>query len=261
MHISRAAGLALFTALTLTACSNSAVASDGPSNAELLGRTFVSTDVEGTAIPGGGPLTVAFPEPDRIAVHAGCNRATGSADLSGGTVDTGPLAMTMMACVGDAALSDQWMTGFFEENPRWSLDGNTLALRTAGATVTLLDKKVAQPDRPLTDTVWIVDTLMTPTAITTSRALETAQPSLQIAADGAVTGFTGCNRMFGTAQVAGETVTFGPLGVTRMACTPETAEIEQAVLAALSGETTATIDADRLRIMNAEGHGLGLRAQ
>ncbi|MFC4602381.1 META domain-containing protein [Rhodococcus kronopolitis] len=261
MQPSRLIGLALLAAATLTACSTSAEASDESANSDLVGRTFVSTSVEGTAIPGGGPLTVTFPEADRIALHAGCNRASGTADLSGGVITTGPLATTMMACVGDAGMSDQWMTGFFAASPQWTLDGDALELRNGEATVSMLDKKVAQPDRPLTDTVWVVDTLITPSAVTTSRALETSQPSLQIGADGAVTGFTGCNRMTGTAEVAGETVTFGPLGVTRMACTEETAEIEQAVLAALSGETTATVDADRLRIMNAEGHGLGLRAQ
>lgn len=262
MHILRSAGLALLAVAALSACSNSSTAAPEPPQADLLGRTFVSTAVEGTPIPGGGPLTVAFEEPDRLSGTAGCNRATGAADFSGGTITpTGPLATTMMACLGDRAGSDAWMVEFFAANPGWSLDGDTLRLSNDTTTVTLLDKKVAQPDRPLTGTTWVVDSTISPDAVTSSLAIEKSTPTLQIAADGTVTGSTGCNAFTGTAVIAGDTVTFGPLATTRMACEPDVAEVETAVLRALDGTTTATIDADRLRLMNANGNGLGLHAQ
>ncbi|MFD4294538.1 META domain-containing protein [Rhodococcus sp. NPDC058505] len=260
MRTLRLAGLIALTA-ALAACSDSSTASPESPQADLLGRTFVSTTVDGTPIPGGGPLTVEFVEPDRLAATAGCNRATGTADFSGGTITAGALATTMMACVGDVGESDAWLTEFFTANPQWSLDGDTLHLRTGAADVTLLDKKVAQPDRPLTGTTWVVDSTISPTAVTASRAIEESAPSLQIGDDGAVTGSTGCNTFTGTAQVADDSVTFGPLATTRKMCPPDVAEVERAVLSALDGATTVTIDADRMRLMNDNGTGLGLRAR
>lgn len=261
MRLLTTAGLAVLTCVTLAACSNSTTAAPPPPQAALLGRAFVSTSVEGTPIPGGGPLTVEFVAPDRIVGSAGCNRATGSADFANSTVTTGPMAMTMMACPGERGASDQWLTAFLAAGPSWNLDGDTLRLSTAAATVTLLDKKVAQPDRPLVGTTWVVDTTISPQAIVTSRAIEESTPTVQFGADGTVTGSTGCNTFSGTAQIAGDTVTFGPLATTMRMCEPDVAEVETAVLTALSGTTTVTVDSDRMRMVNADGHGLGLHAQ
>ncbi|SEK21152.1 META domain-containing protein [Rhodococcus maanshanensis] len=259
MRLRRVAGLALLAAAFLTACS--AESTPTPSGADLQGRTFVSTEVEGAPIPGGGPLTVEFVGQDRISMTAGCNRGNSTVDLSDGTVVTGPIATTMMACVGDTAGADEWMTSLFEADPAWTLDGDTLRLTTSDTSVTLVDKKIANPDRPITGTTWVVDQLISPTAVTTSVALETAAPTLLIGDDGSVSGSTGCNRMTGTAQVAGDKVTFGPLATTMMACEPDVAEVERAVLGVLNGETTFTVDADRARVMQADGDGLGLRAR
>ncbi len=261
MRLLRTAGLMLLATTALAACSNSTTAAPQPPQADLLGRTFVSTTVDGTPIPGGGPLTVEFVAPDRISGSAGCNRAVGTADFANGTITTGPMATTMMACPGDRGASDAWLTSFFEDGPAWNLDGDTLRLSTAAATVTMLDKKVAQPDRPLTGTTWVVDSTISADAITSSRAIEDSTPSIQIADDGTVTGSTGCNSFTGTAQIAGDTVTFGPLATTMRMCEPDVAEVETAVLAALDGAATVTIDSDRMRLMNANGNGLGLHAQ
>ncbi|TQF73273.1 META domain-containing protein [Rhodococcus spelaei] len=261
MRILRAAVPALLAVAALTACSNGQTPASPPPQDDLLNRTFVSTTVSGTPIPGGGPLTVEFVEPDRISATAGCNRASGTVDLRDGKLTTGTLATTMMACIGDKGEADAWMTSLLEASPAWSLTDDTLTLRSDSTTVTLLDKKVAQPDRPLVGTTWVVDTTIDPNAITTSAALEQSTPTLTIAPDGNVTGSTGCNRFTGTAQVSGDTVTFGPLATTRMACMGEVADVERAVLTVLDGQTTATVDADRLRLMRADGHGLGLHAQ
>ncbi|MEV0669733.1 META domain-containing protein [Mycobacterium sp. NPDC050441] len=241
--------------LAFVGCSDNAAADD----ADLNGRTFVSVQVEGDQIPGGGPLTVGF-DGSRISTFAGCNHGSGTANLSEGRITT-QLAMTMMACpppVGDA---DAWVSKFFEAKPTWSLSGDDLTLRTDAATVTLRDKKVADPDRPLTGTTWQVTSLVSAQAVSTSVALEQSKPTLTIADDGAVSGSTGCNRITGHATVSGSSVEFGPLATTRMACPPEVNEIEQAVLRVLKGTVQTTIDADRLKLSGADGNGLVLRAQ
>ncbi len=50
--------------------------------------------------------------------------------------------------------------------------------------------------------------------------IDNAQSTVSIAAGGKVTGSGGCNRMFGTATIAGDALTFGGIGTTRMACAP-----------------------------------------
>lgn len=217
--------------------------------------------VEGERIPGGGPLVVGF-DNGRISAYAGCNHGSGPVDLADGVLVT-RLAVTMMACpppVGDA---DRWMTDLFEARPHWTLTGDTLTLAGDATTVTLRDKKAVTPDRSLTDTTWLVTSLISPQSIMSSLALEQAHPTLSIAADGTVTGWTGCNRMTGRADLADapDAVEFGPLAVTRMACPDGLGAVEQAVLRALNGRAHTAIDADKLQLKRDDGYGLVLHAQ
>ncbi|CAM3230896.1 META domain-containing protein [Prescottella defluvii] len=264
--------LALLSAATLSACGNSddgadagtttsdatASATAAPEDA-LWGHTFLSTAVTGTAIPGGGPLEVAFPEKGNIAMSAGCNRGVGGVDLSGGVVKTGAIATTMMACPDELAGADTWMTDLFATQPSWALTDGVLTLTSPGTTVTLADKKTANPDRPLVGTTWVVDTLISPQAVMTSAALEASAPTLTIGDNGQATGTTGCNRFNGPAQVGDGTVTFGPLASTKMACPADVTEVEQSVQHVLDGEVTYTIDGNTLTLMRADGTGLGLQ--
>lgn len=245
-------------ALAFVGCADNAAADAE----DLNGRTFISEQVEGDQIPGGGPLTIGF-DGKQISTFAGCNHGSGSADLSDGRIAANQLAMTMMACpppVGDA---DAWVSKFFDAKPTWSLSGDTLTLRTDAATVTLRDKKVVDPDRPLTGTTWQVTSLVSGQAVSTSVALEQSKPTLTIGDDGAVSGSTGCNRINGHATVSGSpaVIDFGPLATTKMVCPPEVTEVEQAVLRVLKGAVQTAIDGDELTLSGTDGNGLVLRAQ
>ena len=264
----RAFGVLAALALTViaTACSSDegADAAAGAADpAALIGRTFVSTEVTGTPIPGDGPLVVEFPQPGRIAATAGCNRAVGDVNLADGVMRTDRLASTMMACPPPKDGADAWLSGLFDTDPQWSVDGDVLTLTGDAVTVSLTDKKIVDPDRPLTGTEWVATTLYTADASTTSTALETSAPTLTVSESGSVSGSTGCNRFTGTAQVGDGTLTFGPLGTTRMACPdPEVTAIENHVLAVLAGETTYEIDAATMRITAPNGvDGLGFTAR
>ncbi|MCM6776719.1 META domain-containing protein [Nocardia sp. CDC159] len=240
-------------------CSSDHDHSDGPTP---MGHTFVSTKVEGAAIPGGGPLVLTFAD-GRISAQAGCNTSSGPVEFDGAVLRVSGLATTMMGCPGERGGADGWQTGLLQSAPTWKLDGSTLTLTGNGSTVTMLDKKVAQPDRPLTGTAWTVTTLVRPNGQITSQVLEQAKPNLTIGADGQVSGSAGCNRMTGTAAIAagGQEITFR-IATTRMACEPEVMEVERQVLEALDGKTRATIDADTLTLRNdGNNTGLVLRAQ
>jgi heat shock protein HslJ len=243
--------------LLIAGCSNRADA-DEPSPDD---RTFVSVAVDGEQIPGGGPLTLGFAD-GQISAYAGCNHGAGAVDLADGHLVT-RLAITNMACSPPVSDADGWMSRLLEADPAWALVDDTLTLTTDATTVTLRDKKVVDPDRPLAGTTWLVDSLVSDDAVMTSAALELARPTLTITTDGTVTGWTGCNQFNGRAIVSGtgDTVEFGPIATTRMACVGDAGEIEQSVLRVLDGTVAVAIDADQLRLTGANGHGLVLRAQ
>ncbi|GAB2516303.1 META domain-containing protein [Nocardia heshunensis] len=253
------AGVLLALSVLAAGCSATGSESGTPSTA-LMGHSFVSTAVSGTAIPGGGPLTLSFTD-GRISATAGCNTMTGPVDLQGNTLQVGELASTLMACPGDTAGADGWQDGLLRSQPTWTLVGDTLTLKGNGSTVTMLDRKAAHPDKPLTDTTWIVTALLRPDAEVRSAALDEVRPALTISPDGKISGSAGCNSMTGTAAIDGDEVTF-QIATTRMACDPAAMEVETQVLQALDGKTKATIDSDELTLRNTGNNtGLKLRAE
>ena len=112
----------------------------GGSPADPIGRRYVSTEVAGRPIPGHGPLELSFPARERLAATAGCNRFTGTVDLSGGRIRAGTLASTRMACPPSRAGADEWVRTLFAGTPRWTLDGEVLTLTTGSATITLTER-------------------------------------------------------------------------------------------------------------------------
>ncbi|WP_405165323.1 META domain-containing protein [Nocardia sp. NBC_01499] len=248
----------LLALLAVTACS-SGDSNPKPAAPTLVGRTFVSTRVEGAPIPGGGPLNLSFKD-DRIAADAGCNSYSGAVTLDNHKLHVSGLAGTLMACTGDRQGTDEWLTGLLSSEPTWQLDSTTLTLKTDKLTVTMVDKKLAQPDKPIKGTPWIVTALITPDAKIRSQTIDEVKPTLTIDADGTVTGSAGCNRMTGRATGPDADLTF-QIATTRMLCDPAVMEVEQAVLKALDGKTTATIDADTLTLRNDNGSGLTLHAE
>lgn len=57
--------------------------------------------------------------------------------------------------------------------------------------------------------------------------IDRLQTVLEIGADGRVGGSGGCNRMSGSARIAGPRISFGPVAATQMACTPAAMNQEQ----------------------------------
>ncbi|MEU4340791.1 META domain-containing protein [Nocardia sp. NPDC023852] len=257
-HFARLGPAVLLALGAVAACASGSPgkSSDEPSP---IGRTFLSTGIEGTPIPGGGPLTVSFTD-GRISADAGCNKYTGAVTLDDHIMRVSGLASTLMACGGGRHGADEWLSGLLNSDPSWRLDDAKLTLHSDDRTVTMIDKKVARPDKPVRGTPWLVTALITPDAQIRSQTIDETKPALTIAEDGGVSGGAGCNRMTGSADVSGSEITFR-IATTKMLCTPEVMEVEQAVLKALDGKTTATVDADTLTLRNENGSGLMLHAQ
>ncbi len=70
--------------------------------------------------------------------------------------------------------------------------------------------------------------------------------------DQRISGFGGCNRLNGSFEIEGRSITFGPMAVTKMACIPG-GDTERAFLAALKKATSFHKTAHHLEFLDAEG--------
>ena len=74
---------------------------------------------------------------------------------------------------------------------------------------------------------------------------------------GRVSGSGGCNRYGGPVEVSGETIRFGPLASTRMACSPAISDQEERFFAALRSATRFVVTAeDKLVLYDATGEAI-----
>lgn len=80
-----------------------------------------------------------------------------------------------------------------------------------------------------------------------------ATATISIASGGKVSGSGGCNRLMGSATIAGPSLTFGPIGSTRMACAPAVMAQERSFLDALAMVRAFHIEGGRLVLLDAAG--------
>jgi heat shock protein HslJ len=106
-----------------------------------------------------------------------------------------------------------------------------------------------QPAKPLTDTYWKAIELAGK-AIPAQDASREAH--LQFQAGGRVSGSDGCNRMTGPYTLNGDSLTFGRMAATQMACT-DASGTEQAFRDALEHTSRFRISGDRLELFNDAG--------
>ena len=69
-------------------------------------------------------------------------------------------------------------------------------------------------------------------------------PTMEFGQDGAISGFAACNSFSGSFTLDGGAITLGPIVSTKMACERPASAVEAEYLAALSGVSTWSIDAD-----------------
>lgn len=230
-----------------------------PRASTLVGRTFLSTEVKGHSLVEGSRISLSFPEKGKVTVQGGCNSLFGTVvDEPGDKLVITEMGGTDMACEQPRMAQDEWLTKFLTSRPVWALTGDKLVLTGTNEELVMLDRKVADPDRKLTGTKWVVDTLLQ--GDSASSVPQVTQAHLTFSEDGRVTGNTGCNQLTGSAKQSGNKIVFTAVATTKMLCPGEANDLEKAVLAVLDGDVTMKIDADRLELKQAGGKGLQLKA-
>lgn len=243
--------------LVLGACSAGSAASGAPSGAApaLDGKTYLSTAVQGAVLAPGTRIRLAFTN-GSISASGGCNTMGGNYTITGGRLAATQMSMTDMGCDQARNLQDQWLAKLLG-GATIAFAGDTLTLTQGPIQVTLLDREVADPNRPLEGTHWVLDGILSNDTASSVPAGVTA--SIRIA-DGRIAVETGCNSGGGTIEVQPTTLKIGTIGSTFKVCAPGPASVERALTGVLANTVNYVIDADVLTISSGNA-GLTFRAE
>ncbi|MBB5983020.1 META domain-containing protein [Kribbella solani] len=265
--------------LTLTACGTESATGPGdqPSDlpkqtnqtgqpgpgktGSLIGNTYLSTAVTENGKP--RPLAprtqvrLQFTADGRLIADAGCNSMQSKVSTTDGRITLdGELSSTAMGCPGPQQGQDSWLGNILQAKPSWKLDGSKLELTSGSTTISLTDRKIAEPAPALDGTRWTLATVVT--GETASHGAGFDKVWLTVNGE-RVTGSTGCNSFQGMVARGTGTLTFGDLATTRRACPGDAGKIESTVLNGLKGQVTYKVDGKTLQLRNTAG-GLDLTA-
>lgn len=221
---------------------------------ELDGLTFLSTEVteagEPRALVPGTRIRLSFQD-GRIAASAGCNSMGSTYRVDEGLLRIGEAAVTEMGCDEPRHRQDDWLFGLLGEGPRVELVDDTLTLTLDATVITLLDRQITDPDRPLVGTRWVLDGIIV--GQVASSVPDGVEAWIELADDTTVSLHTGCNSGSGTVDIRNGTVTFSAIGLTRVKCEGARGEVERAMLAVLvEGDVDYTIEASLLELSRGE---------
>ncbi|WP_427896048.1 META domain-containing protein [Kribbella sp. GL6] len=197
---------------------------------------------------------------DIVRAHVGCNRigtATAAGELlAGGRLSIPGLGGTAVGCKPPLRDQEELLTAFLTSNPTWQLNGDELTLTSGGTTITLLDRKIVEPDSPLDGVKWtVVTTIANADARRGYGRREEAWIRFD---DGRLTGWTGGNDLTGTFTRNNTELSFTDVTVSNRPGTAETAAMETAMLATFQPTVSYTIDHNQLTLLAQSSEGLDL---
>lgn len=228
-----------------------------PAQDPIAGRSFESTEVEGTAPPlvAEAPITITFGDDDELTVDAGCDPITGTYAVEGPILVVKDLSGTGSGCTPGLVAQNEWIAEAVTFRPTITpTPPDGLLLSTETWTLTMLE--AGTEDATLVGPAWTLDALVDGEGSTPAPDDVTA--SIVFAPDGRYDLFAGCNTGNGTYTPpgGGATIEVEPPTLTRERCGEEAMEVEGTVVATLDGPVEVEIRANRLTLTGAEGTGL-----
>jgi heat shock protein HslJ len=229
---------------------------------ELTGRTFLSESIteggQDRDLVEGTRISLDFTTDGQVSANAGCNHLFGDVTITSERLEVGPMGGTEMGCDPQRHAQDEWLMDLLQSSPAWLLDGDRLTLTAADTEIVLLDREVADPDRPLEGTRWLVDTIIS--GDVASSMLTGTEGSAWFVVEGErFTASSGCRAFEGNVELGEGTLRFGDVVQTDPMCAEEYREVDEAMQAIFGGEVEYSIEAGRLTFTQTGGGvGLGL---
>ena len=161
-----------------------------------------------------------------------------------------PVLVCAMACSDDVMAVETALLDALVQTRGFAVDDETLTLTSDdGSTLATF----AAQAQGLAGTSWVLTGYNNGAQAVVSPILG-VEVTLAFGDDGSLSGFGGCNRLFGDYTSADGEISFGLVGSTNMACaSPEgVMEQEAAFIAALSTAATYTIEGDKLAMRTAD---------
>ena len=117
-----------------------------------------------------------------------------------------------------------------------------------------------QEETPITNQTSLTKTAWWVEDIAGKGVIDMSHTTIQFTEDGKVSGSTGCNRYFGSTEIEGFNISFGPLAGTRKMCAASLMDQETKFFQAMGNVTSWEIaETDLLHLRDADGNSL-LRA-
>lgn len=217
----------------------------------LDGHTFLLDSIEGHTLVESTTIRLSFQE-DQLNFNAGCNGHFGTYSLCDGKLCVTDFGSTEIGCGEGLHEQDAWLADFLSATPTLSYEPPQLTIADGEVTLEFLDREVADPDRPLTDRVWSIDTFFS--GGSASNVPLPSVPTVRFEADGSFSVFDTCNTLDGFYTIDGQELDLRDVSTTDIACTDTGSEYAQNHIGQVFGVGTLSysINAARLNLMRDE---------
>ncbi|HTV19421.1 MAG TPA: META domain-containing protein [Polyangiaceae bacterium] len=231
--------------------SSAHLSSGGATDAQagLAGLDFLLESAQGYTPVEGTGVRVSFSDAD-ISISAACNSQFGSYSLCDGRLCVSDLGRTEIGCEPALLAQDDWFATFFTSSPLVTQTGARLVLEGTDATLTFLDREVADPDRPLVGPTWTVDTMVRGNGPSAAASPILDLATLEFQPDGQLAVFVGCLNGSGAYTVGNGTLTFSGVTFSPAPCMPGADQrvIDHIRQVLAPGDVSFAIDARRLTL-------------
>ncbi|MFW5772371.1 MAG: META domain-containing protein, partial [Phototrophicaceae bacterium] len=237
--------LTIFSLMTL-ALAPAVLAQTNPTDGtsdDLTGSQWLLVEMNGAMPVDGSEITLVFGDDARVSGSAGCNQYGGPYTSNDGNIAFGMLVSTRMACPGEGIMEQEAAyLAALESATTYAIDGDTLTIETEDGVL------VFEREAQLAGSQWLL------VSLDDTPVVEGSEVTLAFGEDRRVSGSGGCNSFGGSYSADGDSIDFGMLVSTLMACmADDLMEQEAAYLAALESATTYAIDGDTLTIETEDG--------
>jgi len=230
--------------------SSTQLTSAGASGSQvgLAGLVFLLQSAEGFAPVEGTTIRLSF-DASSLGISGGCNSQSGSYSVCDGRLCLSELSRTEIGCEPALNAQDTWLSDFFLASPVVTQSGARLTLEGAGATLSFLDREVADPDRPLVGRTWRIDTIIRGNGASAGASQASGSPTIEFRPDGEYGVFTGCNSGYGTYTAGDGSVTLSDALYSEAGCEPPNAMVQEHLFEVFAAGTVAyEIEARRLTL-------------